>query len=417
MTTLAALRQTTRATLCAECGKCTSVCPLAPWGCSPREIVAGLTAADADGGLRHCLTCGACEQRCPQGVRFGELMRGARRLLVRDAQGASCPHGGAPQAFMHVMARGEWPQKRLGWLQGLETHAEHGEVFYWTGCAAHYDAFFADLAPTTLDGPRAAVHLLNRLGIVPVVSPEERCCGHDLLWNGDREGFEALARHNVELLVRSGAETLVTSCAECLRTWRLDYAPLLPAAPPRRMHISELLAERLPELAFRGDVPRKVTFQDPCRLGRHLGVYDAPRMVLAALPGVELTEMARSAGRAQCCAGGTWLHCDGAARQLQVERLHEARATGAQVLVTACPKCRIHLRCAMRHAAPAQDVSIEVRDVAELVADALTPAPTDPVPSPGPTDPAPSPRLQGEAQGEGLPGAGPQGGPHAFPDC
>ena len=100
-------------------------------------------------------------------------------------------------------------------------------------------------------------------------------------------------------------------------------------------------------------------------------MYEAPRKVLNALPGVELAEMPRSGPRAVCCAGGTWTHCDRFAKEIQVDRLREARATGADTLVTACPKCRIHFACAMRDADHRDETRIEMRDLAEILAEAL----------------------------------------------
>jgi Fe-S oxidoreductase len=212
---------------------------------------------------------------------------------------------------------------------------------------------------------------MNTLGVKPVVSAAERCCGHDLLWNGDRKSFEALAAHNIKLVADSGATTLVTSCAECLRTWKLDYSPLMAGKAPRMAHITEYLAEQLPRLKLKSNGRRRITFQDPCRLGRHLGIFDPPRRLLSALPGIELTEMRHAGPAAVCCAGGTWSNCDRFAKQIQVERLREARTTGAEVLVTACPKCQIHFRCAMKDPHLKNAVEIEMRDVAELVGDAL----------------------------------------------
>lgn len=372
---LASLRRSTRAALCAECGKCTAVCPLAasggfsarPFACQHlEEEVRGLGL-----GIRRCLTCASCEMRCPQGVRFTDLVRGLRALTLPEDTPAECPHGGALQSLMRIMAQGAMRQDRLGWLtDDLRTEPEKGEVFYWTGCLVYYDAFFSELQLHSVDAARGAVRALNRLGIVPVVSPQERCCGHDLLWNGDRAGFELLAQFNVQLVAGSGAKTLVTACAECLRTWKVDYEPFLTGRPLRILHLSELLAERLPELKLKGNGKRRITFQDPCRLGRHLGIYEPPRRVLGALPGVEVVEMRRSGRTARCCAGGTWSHCDRYSKQIQVERLREARATGAEVLVTACPKCRIHLRCALRDP-DGKQAGIEVKDLSELIAEAL----------------------------------------------
>jgi heterodisulfide reductase subunit D len=206
-----------------------------------------------------------------------------------------------------------------------------------------------------------------------VVSPDERCCGHDLLWTGDRASFEALARYNVQLVKQSGASTIVTSCAECLRTWRVDYQEFLAGTGLHIVHITEYLSEHLEELSFSPNGNLKVTYQDPCRLGRHLGIYEPPRAVLSAVPGVELAEMRRSGSKAACCAGGTWSNCDRFAKQIQVQRLREARATGAEVLVTACPKCQIHFQCAMKDPNLADEIRIEMKDIAEIIVEALEP--------------------------------------------
>lgn len=382
MIDLAEVRKLARAWACYDCGKCTATCPIARVGgsVSPRRSVLAANlgeeaALGADGGLFACLTCSLCDHRCPVGVDYTRLVQKLREVVREQDVEPECPHGGALQSVMRMMAQGGTTQERLGWLgDDLATAPEQGEVFYWTGCAIYYDAFFKDLGVATVAGARAAIRLMNRLGVTPVVSPQERCCGHDLLWNGDRANFELLARHNIALVAASGAKRLVTSCAECLRTWKLDYAPLFGGKPPEILHITELVAERLPDLALRPDGVRRVTFQDPCRMGRHLGLYEAPRRVLAGLPGVELAEMRRHGPTAVCCAGGTWSHCDRYAKRIQVERLHEARATGAEILVTACPKCQIHFRCAMRDPTLGAAIQIEMRDVAELVADRLAPA-------------------------------------------
>ncbi|HUU94806.1 MAG TPA: (Fe-S)-binding protein [Phycisphaerae bacterium] len=385
MPELADVAKTTRAWACYDCGKCTATCPIARVGGdhSPRRHVLATNLRDrreivSNGTLFSCLTCSLCDRRCPAEVQYTQLVQKLRELSHREGVEPDCPHGGALQSVMRMMATAGTQQNRMDWLSAdLKTEPKQGAVFYWTGCAMYYDAFFPDFQVTTLNGTRAAVRLLNKLGQTPVVSPDERCCGHDLLWNGDRQSFELLAKHNVKLVADSGAETLVVSCAECLRTWKLDYQPFFEGKPPRIMHITEFLAEHVPELRFKtdggtGSQPvKRVTYQDPCRLGRHLGVYDSPRQMLTALPGVELAEMRRSGPAALCCAGGTWSNCDRFAKQLQVGRLREARATGAEVLATACPKCQVHFRCAMKDPNLGGEIEIELRDVAELVADAL----------------------------------------------
>ena len=371
--------KSTNAWACYDCGKCTATCPLARSGAgySPRRHVlaanlAGESETLTDGSIYRCLTCGLCDERCPAEVDYIRLMQRLREVTHGAGIEPDCPHGGALHSVMRMMAKGGTQQDRLGWLNGgLNTDPEKGEVFFWTGCSMYYDVFFPDLGGAPLDGSRAAVRLLNHLGVTPVVSPEERCCGHDLLWNGDRASFVALAKHNADLVASSGAKTLVTSCAECYRTWKLDYAPHLTGSTPRILHLSEFLIERKAQFKPGTGVKRKVTFQDPCRLGRHLGVYDPPRELLAELPGVEVVEMRHSREWATCCAGGTWSSCDRYAKQIQVGRLREARETGAEVLVTACPKCRIHLACAMKDPNLTDEIVMPMKDLAEVLAEAL----------------------------------------------
>jgi heterodisulfide reductase subunit D len=379
MANLLAIAKRTRAWACYDCGKCSATCPITRAGgaYSPRRQVLATNLGSLDGlldssNLSACLTCMMCDLRCPAGVNYTELVLRLRELSFREGVEPECPHGGVLQSMMRIMAAGKTKQDRLAWLTGdLKTSKKEGEVFYWTGCTMFFDALFPELGVNTLEGTRAAVRLLNRLGVTPVVSPEERCCGHDLLWNGDKENFERLAKHNVKLVADSGAETLVVSCAECLRTWKLDYEPYFKGKPPKIVHLTEYLAEHLGELKFKHQDEQTLTYQDPCRLGRHLGIYEAPRKVMAALPDATLVEMPRSGKRSVCCAGGTWSNCDRFAKHIQVERLLEARATGAEALVTACPKCQVHFRCAMKDPNLKDKIEIPLRDLASVVLDAL----------------------------------------------
>lgn len=378
-TSIRELANRTRAWACYDCGKCTATCPITRAGAdySPRKHVLETNLGQteeikADKSLAVCLTCSQCDERCPVEVDYTGLVLGLREMVFDPAAEPECPHGGALQSVMRMMARGGTQQSRLDWLDdSLKVKPKKGRVFYWTGCTMYYDAFFPEFEVATLGGTKAAIRLLNALGEKPVVSPDERCCGHDLLWNGDRKNFESLAEYNISLVEKSGAELLVTSCAECLRTWKVDYKPYYGKNPPKIIHISELLTDRAEDLKLRTTEEKKVTFQDPCRMGRHLGIYDPPRQVLTGVPGVEFIDMPRSGRGAICCAGGTWSNCDRYAKKIQVNRLREARATGAEILVTACPKCQIHFRCAMNDPNIGDDIAIELRDIAEIVANAL----------------------------------------------
>ncbi|HEU65988.1 MAG TPA: (Fe-S)-binding protein, partial [Chloroflexi bacterium] len=139
-------------------------------------------------------------------------------------------------------------------------------------------------------------------------------------------------------------------------------------------HISELLAEKIGQngLKFK-KINKKVTYQDPCRLGRHLGVYDAPRKVIESIPGIELVEMKHSGRDSICCGTSAFTNCDSYSNMIRAERLSEAVETGAELLITTCPKCQTHFRCAMVDKGEEQRPTpkIEVMDLANLVANAI----------------------------------------------
>jgi Fe-S oxidoreductase len=379
MQRLADVAKKTNAWACYDCGKCTATCPISRAGAnySPRRHVLATNLGDEveisqNGNLGTCLTCGLCDRRCPAEVAYTPLILKLREFSFQDGALPECTHGGALQSMMRMMAQGAMKQDRMGWLtDDLKTKAKKGDIVFWTGCTMYYDAFFTELGVTTLEGTKAAIRLMNKLGDVPVVSPDEKCCGHDLLWNGDRENFEKLAKQNAKMLEATGAETVVVGCAECLRTLKEDYEPFFEKLEPTFVHLTEYLADKMNGTPLKHEHFKSVTFQDPCRLGRHLGIYDPPRELLEKLPGAEVREMRRTKEAALCCAGGTWSQCDKYAKKIQVERLKEAKATGAEVLATACPKCQVHFRCTMQDPQQRDEIEIEMRDIAELVSDAL----------------------------------------------
>lgn len=376
MEALAELRRTTRASRCQECGKCTTMCPLAASGDFSARLIACQDSEkavyDRPAAVQRCLTCALCEMRCPQEIRFTEFVRGVRALIPPAARWP-CPHGQVLLSATRMMASSNMPARETDWVGGGLKVAEEGEIALFVGCLPLFDVVFQEeLGVEMMEIARSAIRLLNHVGIEPVLVPRERCCGHDLLWSGDREAFLALANANAAAFAERGVRRVLTTCAECCRTWRLDYAEAVPDYRPRVEHFVEFLAERIAcrEFAFPGNGVSTVTYQDPCRLGRHLGIYDPPRQVLAAMPGTTAVEMDRSGPDAVCCGTAGFIHCDAASRRLQAERLRSAAETGAETLLTACPKCLIHFVCAQAEDRRTNggSPSVEVQDLTVFAA-------------------------------------------------
>lgn len=371
----------TNAFYCLECGKCTASCPIALVNdsYSPRTIVAHTLQRSKDEVLKDpmlwaCLTCKSCEAGCPVSVDYTSLTLGLRSQAREYGQQGRCTHGGALQSLMHIMTTPDVKQNRLNWVNGDLKIAETGELLYFVGCAPYFDVFFSDLGVKTLEAAKSVVKLLNAVGIEPALMSDERCCGHDLLWSGDKENFLKLAEHNLQAIKNTGAKQVVFSCPECYRTIKEDYAAHFGNLGFDTLHISEIIADKIASgnVLFPTDSrEEQVTFQDPCRLGRHLGVYDAPRKLMTSVPGVKLNEMTKKGKKAVCCGVSNWMNCTTYSKQIQVQRLKQAKATGAETLITACPKCEIHLKCAMKDPNLGKEINMEIKDVATLAAEAL----------------------------------------------
>ncbi len=366
----------TQAYYCLECGKCTSVCPVARrnGAFSPRLMVEKCIKGQgqellADRLMWACLTCRRCSEICPSDVHYSEFTRDLRIEARHLNQEGHCSHGQAIQTLMRLMTAPELKQNRLDWLdQDLRTSTA-SDTLYFVGCVPYYQVLFHKLGAQGVDIARSVVRVLNRLGIEPVVLPNERCCGHDLLWEGDVENFRRLAEENAAMIRETGAKRIVTACPEGYHTLSVDYPRYVGKLDVEVIHISELVADRIDDLKLR-PLEGKVTYQDPCRLGRYMGVYDAPRKIIEAL-GLELVEMEYSGPKALCCGTSAWTNCGQVSKDIQVERLRQARATEAELLVTACAKCQIHFRCAMDDINRRDEISMEVRDLVTLVAEAL----------------------------------------------
>jgi Fe-S oxidoreductase len=364
----------TRSLLCLDCGKCTGSCPVSrvDVAYSPRATIERVLAGRPEELINNdhlwaCLTCRLCTIRCPSGVEYPAYVVAARVQARATGVEGTYAHNAVMQELMGLMAL-PVRQNRTGWVTGdLRTTAQ-GEDFYFVGCLPYFDVIFADLGVVSTAIARDTVRLLNRVGITPVVSDDERCCGADLLLNGDEAGFRRLAELNVRTIAESGAKRVIFSCPECYNAFRNDYPRVVGLLPFEVVHLVELLVERVGELGLEG-VEETVTYHDPCRLGRYQGIYEEPRALIQAIPGVELVEMRKNRALALCCGTTGWVHCGQCAKGIQVTRLRQAQATGATRMITACPKCRIHFTCALQDVG--EELPIQVEDLTGLLVRAM----------------------------------------------
>lgn len=359
---------------CMECGVCTGSCPISRVlpTFSPRQMIKR-ALMDRDETLLQsrelwaCLTCARCSTRCPVQIDFPDLARGYREIARAEGYSPQLSHHGTLQAIATLQTR-PIKQQRTGWAKDVGQFQSTGDYFYFVGCAPYFDAALKH-GPSALETSRSVLRLLNRMGIEPVMSDEERCCGHDALWSGDEATFRRLASLNLEMIAGSGARTVIFSCPEGYTTFKMEMPRYFGELPFEVLHISEFLARELPGsgVSFKAAENGNsiVTYHDPCRLGRRAGIYEPPRDILKMIPGVNLEEMGLNRENAACCGTSAWIECSSCSKTIQVERLREAMGTGASTLITACPKCRIHLSCAEQNT----DITLNIADLYAFLVD------------------------------------------------
>lgn len=369
----------TNAYACLDCGKCTSVCPVSRFSgqYSPRNLLTKAVREDFDSlcsdyDLWSCLTCKRCDEVCIANIQYSDLTQAVRTEAKDSGFHGKCSHSGAMELLQTIMTKPDLKQNRLDWVEDDMEIAEEGDVLYFTGCAPYFDVFFTDLDLSILDAAKSSIAILNKLGVKPVLMKDERCCGHDLLWNGDEENFRMLAEHNLEAVEKSGAKTILFSCAECMSSFYDLYPKYGYNVKPELKHMSQFLAEKLEtgQLKLK-DADKEITYQDPCRLGRHMGIYDEPRQVLSSNADGNYHEMMQNNKGSLCCGVSGWMNCDMTSKGIQRERLKQASDTGADILAVACPKCQIHLTCTMKDDIVKEKHGMDIKDISTITLERL----------------------------------------------
>lgn len=370
---------------CIRCGLCLATCPVYRATLretdSPRGRVALLRAV-GEGRLQpgqemadryyQCLLCASCANICPSGVPLEEILQVARDDMSHQKLQPEVLTRLAGIIGEHHNISGDDNANRLLWTDNMDQPPsgaaphETADVVYFVGCVG---SFF----PRSYRLPQTMAQLMDRAGLdYAVLGGEEWCCGYPLLINGDLEKAGELIRHNLEKVRAMQARQVVFTCPSCLHIWSHVYKEAGGGQLPfELLHATELLGAMVDEgrLKFRELPPQRVTYHDPCDLGRKEGIFDAPRRVLAAIPGLELVEMRDNRANSHCCGGGGNLETFDAelSHAVSDRRLEQAQEVEAQVIASACQQCERTLTEAARR----NRVRVKVVDVAELALQAL----------------------------------------------
>jgi Fe-S oxidoreductase len=349
--------------LCYQCGICDAVCP---WNrvrqFSMRKIVRqatfGLTEIEQE-DIWRCTTCGTCPPRCPRGVKQIELGISLRRIATE--------YGAFPDSVKPIitvsdslMAEGNpfnmERGKRADWAEGLpvKTFAEGMEILYFPG------------DPRMKKVAAATARILDKAGVdFGILGSKESCCAESIRKTGNEALFKRLARENIKAFIDHGVKKILVSSPHCLHTFKNEYPEF--NVHFEVVHISQFLSELIDEgrLKPARAYEKKITWHDPCYLGRHNGIFDAPRKVLGSMS--ELVEMEGHRENSFCCGGGggrIWMETPKGERFADL-RLKQALDVGAEVLVTACPYCITNFTDS------SLGQNIEVKDITEVVQEVL----------------------------------------------
>ncbi|MBD3255736.1 MAG: hypothetical protein GF383_11635 [Candidatus Lokiarchaeota archaeon] len=371
---------------CGKCGTCRTayhdpmwsrVCPAGEFGKFEAYYLSGknlLTWAVNTDKLKwtdklaeifyQCSLCLACTQQCqiPEIHHYaGEWLMAMREKAVEIGFG---PMPEQKRYSDHIQKENnpymERHQDRLNWVEDENTYNPKAKIAYFVGCTTSYRE--QNIA-------KATIKILNSIGYNYQILRDERCCGSPVYMTGQTQQAKQIADKNLKIFKDSGIEKIITSCAGCYRMLKEIYPKKLKINHDIKvLHTPEVLLDLLEfeDLKFKNNVNMKITYHDPCHIGRHMGIYKAPRDVLTNIPGIELIEMPRNKQNAWCCGsgGGVRSAFKDLSKFAANERIEEAQETGASALVSSCPFCKNQF---VTHS----NGSIEILDLVEIVAKAL----------------------------------------------
>jgi Fe-S oxidoreductase len=359
--------------LCMQCGMCAGSCPwrIVDGPFNIRRLIRmaqlGVEGYESDDILYGCTTCNKCVLKCPRGVTIIDIVKAMRAMI---AETGAIP-GVLRTATGSVHSNGNpWSEprdKRTAWKKEMEVplFEEGTEYLLYVCCTSAYDARGQKVA-------RALVEVLKAAGVsFGIIGEEESCCGESVRKIGDEELFMNTAEKNIKLFSGKGVTKIIATSPHCYYTLTQEYPEL--GGEFEVIHYTQLLAGLLEEgkLSFSKPLDKKVTYHDPCYLGRHNDIYDEPRALISAVTGGNLVEMDRVRHESLCCGAGggrLWMETKPEWRFSDL-RIEEACKTEAPILATACPYC-ISMLEDSRKTVNKED-AIEIKDVVELIAEAL----------------------------------------------
>jgi len=360
---------------CVQCGKCTAGCPVSTNSVLNvrgllNEILLqpSLAFNSEESELWQCTTCMTCSSRCPKGIKPLDVIIQVRSQLIESGRIQPTMRDALESTFLHGNPWGKPREKRNDWAADLKVREADPkaklDLVYYVGCTVAYDPRLQKLA-------RAMVKVLEKAGVAfGILGIEESCCGNEVRRMGEEGLFEELKENNLKLFQERGARQLMTTSPHCFNVFKNEYSPFEGDVRHYTQVIWELIQEE--RLSFSKELGWRVTYHDPCFLGKQNDIFEEPRGILGKIPGLEFAELDRNRERSLCCEGGggrMWTEDVAQQGRLAEIRVKDAVDLGAEVLVTACPFCLLTLEDAVK--TTGNEEKIRVLDLIEIVETAL----------------------------------------------
>ena len=359
---------------CMQCGKCTAGCPVAiKSDLNIRRLIREITASanletQQTEQLWECTTCSTCTLRCPRGLEPHELIIGLRGNMIETGEIPVTARDALEAVFKHGNPWGRIRNKRDEWTEGLSiknfARGESSDTLYFVCCAAAYD-------PRVQEVAKSLVALFDSSkSDFAILGTEETCCGSEIRRMGEEGLFEMLVEDNLKLFNDYGIKNIVTTSPHCYDAMKNKYN----SQDFKVLHYTQYVADliRKGSLGFSKSLDKVVTYHDPCYLGKQNGIYEEPRDILKAIPGINYVDFDRCREKSLCCEGGggrMWLEGSGKGERLAQTRIKDAAEMGVDIIATACPFCLLTLEDAVK--TTGFEDKIQVKDISEIIAELI----------------------------------------------
>ena len=357
-----------RLEICSTCMKmCRDICPTAIASASEsytpyiRTLFINLNEKKIrpidDGALDiifSCLTCNLCNEYCLPKVDIIELIELSRTIIVESGIDISKYSQISDAIGKFYNPLGENHSNRFDSIKDMIKNIDNNvDTLLFLGCMASY---------REIEIAKSSIELLNKLGIKFSIMNDERCCGSPALRTGFLNTAIKTIKHNVDEWKRRGIKNIITSCSACYRTIKTDYPDIIPEFDFNVEHIANIIHSKLDKIKLK-ELKAKITYHDPCHLGRAMNIYDEPREVIQRIPGINYLELDRSHEKSFCCGagGGVRVNFPDLANEIGINRVKEINNSNVEYLISACPLCKFHFKHSKNIG------KIEVLDIVELI--------------------------------------------------